>query len=44
MKDEVTFKLCATFDEVEITITNYINYYNNYRYKFGLKKLAPVQY
>ena len=44
MKDEVDFKCCTTFIEVEAAIKNYMNYYNNYRYQIGLKKLAPVQY
>lgn len=44
MKDEVDFKICTTFSEVQATIKNYMNYYNNYRYQCGLKKLAPVQY
>lgn len=44
MKDEVDFKCCTTFIEVEAAIKNYMNYYNNYRYQIGLEKLAPVQY
>jgi Transposase and inactivated derivatives len=44
MKDEVDFKICTTFSEVHAAIKNYMNYYNNYRYQWGLKKLAPVQY
>jgi len=44
MKDEVDFKSCATLSEVQVTIKNYMYYYNNYRYQWGLEKLAPVQY
>lgn len=44
MKDEVDFKACTSLPEVERTIKKYMNYYNNYRYQIGLKKLAPVQY
>jgi transposase InsO family protein len=44
MKDEVDFKNCTTFFDVQTTIKNYMNYYNNYRYQCGLEKLAPVQY
>lgn len=44
MKDEIDIKNCTNFEEVEILIENYIKYYNNYRYQWGLKKLAPVQY
>jgi len=44
MKDEVDFKNCITFSEVQIAVKNYMNYYNNHRYQLGLKKLAPIQY
>lgn len=44
MKDEIEIKKCTNFEELESIINNYINYYNNYRYQWGLKKLAPVQY
>lgn len=44
MKDEIDFKRCMTFFELEEEINNYMDYYNNYRYQWGLKKLAPVQY
>jgi transposase InsO family protein len=44
MKDEIDLKICTTFYELESIINNYMDYYNNYRYQWGLKKLAPVQY
>ncbi|GAB6179795.1 hypothetical protein JCM14036_11140 [Desulfotomaculum defluvii] len=44
MKDEIDYRTCNTFQEVEKLIDHYINYYNNHRYQWGLKKLAPVQY
>lgn len=44
MKDEIDFKNCTTFEELENLINNYIEYYNYHRYQWGLKKLAPVQY
>ncbi|WP_146951053.1 IS3 family transposase, partial [Clostridium beijerinckii] len=44
MKDEIDLKSCSTFEELEASIDNYMEYYNNYRYQWGLKKLAPVQY
>ena len=44
MKDEIDLKGCSTFAELEASIDNYTDYYNNYRYQWGLKKLAPVQY
>ncbi len=44
MKDEVDFKLCSTFEELQLEIDKYIAYYNNYRYQWNLKKMSPVQY
>lgn len=44
MKDEVDFKTCSTFEELQIEIDKYIEYYNNYRYQWNLKKMSPVQY
>lgn len=44
VKDDVDLKNCLIFDELEASIDNYMDYYNNYRHQWGLKKLAPVQY
>ncbi|MCJ7687891.1 MAG: IS3 family transposase [Clostridiaceae bacterium] len=44
MKDEIDYKSCVTFTELQTLIDNYMDYYNNYRYQWGLKKLTPVQY
>jgi transposase InsO family protein len=44
MKDEIDFKSCNTFEELQTMIDGYMDYYNNYRYQWGLKKLTPVQY
>ena len=44
MKDEIDYKSCNTFEELQTMIDNYMDYYNNYRYQWGLKKLTPVQY
>lgn len=43
-EDDIYSKNCLTFDELEASIDNYMDYYNNYRYQWELKKLAPVQY
>ena len=43
-KDEALIKPCQSLDELEQEIDEYINYYNNYRYQWGLKKMTPVQY
>jgi putative transposase len=44
MKDEIDFRNCNTFEELQVMIDDYMDYYNNYRYQWGLKKLTPVQY
>lgn len=44
MKDEIDYKSCQTFCELEKLINNYMNYYNHHRYQWGLKKLTPIQY
>lgn len=42
MKDEIDYKNCDTFAELQNLIDNYMDYYNNYRYQWGSKKLTPV--
>jgi putative transposase len=44
LKDELDFKSCSTFKELKQTIDNYMNYYNNQRYQWELKKMTPVEY
>ena len=44
MKDKIDSKSCATFEKLQLLIDDYMDYYNNYRYQWGLKKLTPVQY
>lgn len=44
MKDEIEYKNCKTFDELQIMIDEYMDYYNNYRCQWNLNKLTPVQY
>ena len=36
MKDEIDYKSCNTFEELQILVDDYIYYYNNFRY--GIKK------
>lgn len=36
MKDEVDFSICQTLDEVVAKVDEYIEYYNNHRYQWGL--------
>lgn len=44
MKDEVDFSMCKTLEEVIAVIDDYIDYYNNYRYQWNLKKMTPTKY
>lgn len=43
MKDHIMQKLaeCATFEDVQVVIDDYIDYYNNRRYQWDLAKLSP---
>lgn len=43
-KDEAYIKKCDTLAELKNEIQEYMIYYNNYRYQWGLKKMTPVQY
>ena len=38
MKDEVDFSKCKTLNEVINAVDDYIDYYNNHRYQWNLKK------
>jgi putative transposase len=44
MKDEIDYKSCGSFLELETVINDYMKYYNNYRCQWNLKKLTPIQY
>jgi len=44
MKDEIDLSKCNTFKDVYKEIKRYMNYYNNHRYQWNLKKMTPVQY
>ena len=43
-KDECNYKACQTFEELIAEINDYMDYYNNHRCQWGLKKMTPVQY
>ena len=43
-KDEAYIKTCDTLEQLKNEIKQYMIYYNNYRYQWGLKKMTPVQY
>ncbi|PIP34800.1 hypothetical protein COX68_02615 [Candidatus Falkowbacteria bacterium CG_4_10_14_0_2_um_filter_41_15] len=36
--------IIRTYEELEVLIRDYIEYYNNERYQWDLKKMTPVQY
>ncbi|PSJ92670.1 hypothetical protein C7R91_24180 [Brevibacillus formosus] len=33
-----------TYEELEVAITEYINYYNNHRYQKRLNRMTPLEY
>ena len=43
-KDEVDYKDCTSFEELKTKTEEYINYYNNERQQWNLKKMTPVEY
>lgn len=44
MKDEIHLERCNTFSDLKLEIDDYMDYYNNDRYQWGLAKLSPNQY
>jgi transposase InsO family protein len=44
LKDDVDYKCCKTFDELHSLIATYMQYYNNGRQQWDLKKMTPVGY
>jgi len=44
MKDEINLSKCKNFNDVKEIIDDWIDYYNNERYQWGLAKLSPVEY
>ena len=43
-KDELDYKSCKTFEELKLKISEYMDYYNNERKQWTLKKMTPVEY
>jgi transposase InsO family protein len=43
-KDEANIKQCESFNELIAEIDDYMNYYNNHRCQWDLKKMTPVEY
>ena len=44
MKDELNLDSCLRFEDVKLEIDDYIDYYNNDRYQWNLKRMTPVLY
>lgn len=44
MKDELYLKECNDIDEVFNELSDYMDYYNNYRYQWDLNKMTPIEY
>lgn len=44
LKDETNLRECETFKELIEEIDNYVNYHNNYRPQWNLKKMTPIEY
>ena len=44
MKDEIDLSHCETHQHVSAVIDDWVDYYNNDRYQWGLAKLSPNEY
>ena len=44
LKDEINYKECKTLNEIRAKIDEYMYYYNNNRYQWGLNKMTPLEY
>ncbi len=44
LKDDVDYKNCETFEELNLLIEEYMRYYNHGRPQWKLKKMTPVDY
>jgi len=44
MKDHLNLKECKNLKEVKKTMKKFMDYYNNHRYQWNLKKMTPVEY
>jgi len=44
MKDEIDLRHCSSNDHVKLIIDDWIDYYNNERYQWGLARLSPNEY
>ena len=44
MKDHLELKECKNLKEVKKEMKRFMDYYNNHRYQWNLKKMTPVEY
>jgi transposase InsO family protein len=44
MKDEIHLERCSSFTDLNLVIEDYMDYYNNDRYQWGLARLSPNRY
>lgn len=44
LKDDVDYKHCKTFEQLNLLIEEYMKYYNNERHQWDLKKMTPAGY
>ena len=44
MKDEINVSSCSCFEDVQVIVNDWIDYYNNDRYQWQLAKLSPNEY
>ena len=46
MKDEVAILIagCATYEQVQAVVADWMDYYNKDRYQWALEKLSPQEY
>lgn len=44
MKDKIDISKCIKYREIETTIDDWIDHYNNERYQWQLAKLSPNEY
>ena len=43
-KDEVDYRSCTSFEDLTSMVADYMDYYNNNRCQWDLKKMAPANY
>lgn len=43
-KDELEYRHCTTFEELQAMVNTYMYHYNNNRPQWGLQKMTPVNY